>query len=185
MNFYESLGVKPSATTAEIHAAYRRKAKQIHPDYNHKNSAFYEMVELNLIRDTLLNPQKRQMYDTQIHPQNQPHVPASEDLDKKSSLYQNVRDFFTYRCRTCGQKMSSTWQGYCLFHFLEVSGQLANPDQTFIYHGVTYTWQTPNTSEYKHQTHYNSPVYLSLYMILCLVVIALIIYNIYNLWSFL
>lgn len=183
MNFYESLGVKPSATTSEIHAAYRRKAKQIHPDYNHKNSAFYEMVELNLIRDTLLNPEKRRQYDTQAYQQDPVHL--GEDLPAQQNLVQHVRDFFTYRCRTCGQKMSSTWQGYCLFHFLEVSGQLANPDQTFIYHGVTYTWHAPNTSEDKHQPHHFSPVYLSLYAILCLVVIALIIYNIYNLWSFL
>jgi curved DNA-binding protein CbpA len=180
MNFYESLGVKPSATASEIHAAYRKKAKQIHPDYNHKDSAFYEMVELNLIRDTLLNPEKRRQYDAQTNHQNPVHL--AQDPPARKNLVQHVRDFFSYRCRTCGLKMSSTWQGYCLYHFLEVSGQLDNPDQTFIYQGITYTWQAPNTSEDKPQPYHFSPIYLILYVILCLAITALIIYNIHNLW---
>ena len=48
---HEVLGVEPNATGAEIDAAYRRKAKALHPDV--PGGVQNAMAELNVTRDTL------------------------------------------------------------------------------------------------------------------------------------
>lgn len=159
MNFYEYLGIKPSATETDIKKAFREKAKKTHPDYNKKNTAFYEMVELNLIRDTLLNPERRKKYDIALQAGKAGTTiekPSTKQGSRLYSLYTAMKDLFIYRCRICGLEMSSTWQGYCLYHFLEVSGQLNNPDHTFHYHGYTFHW-TPPEQEKRQNTHRKAP----------------------------
>jgi curved DNA-binding protein CbpA len=58
---YEALGVKKNASKDEIKKAYRRKAKDAHPD--RKGGDNTEMVALNRAKDTLLDDEKRARYD--------------------------------------------------------------------------------------------------------------------------
>ncbi|HVZ93924.1 MAG TPA: DnaJ C-terminal domain-containing protein [Phycisphaerales bacterium] len=60
---YEVLGLKRSATEAEIKAAYRKLARQYHPDVNKSADAAKHFNEVQEAYDTLSDPQKRKTYD--------------------------------------------------------------------------------------------------------------------------
>ena len=55
---YQVLGVSPNATEDEIRQAYRRLAKQYHPDLNPGDkTAAQKMNEINAAYDAIKNPQ--------------------------------------------------------------------------------------------------------------------------------
>ncbi len=62
-DFYEVLGVARSASDEELKKAYRRLAKQYHPDANKEQGSEARFVEINEAYETLSDPQKRAVYD--------------------------------------------------------------------------------------------------------------------------
>src|SRR5437879_954149 len=61
---YEVLGVKPDATADEIRKAYRKLAKQFHPDLNPGKPAAEERFKaVSAAHDILSDPEKRARYD--------------------------------------------------------------------------------------------------------------------------
>ncbi len=62
-DYYEILGVAKDATEADIKKAFRRKARETHPDINGHENAEEEFKLVNEAYDVLSDPQKREMFD--------------------------------------------------------------------------------------------------------------------------
>lgn len=61
-DYYEVLGVPRDASAEDIKKAYRKKARQLHPDYAGPKSE-EAFKELSVAYETLSDPEKRKMYD--------------------------------------------------------------------------------------------------------------------------
>ncbi len=62
-DYYAILGVSKDADEGEIKKAFRRKARETHPDINGHDNAEEEFKLVNEAYDVLSDPQKRSMYD--------------------------------------------------------------------------------------------------------------------------
>ena len=81
INYYQVLGVKHSATAAEIKSAYRKLARKRHPDVNKgSEKAAREFALLSLAYHTLIDPQERALHDQQLtKPKHGPSILHSEN----------------------------------------------------------------------------------------------------------
>jgi curved DNA-binding protein len=69
-DYYKVLGVDKTATEQDIKKAYRKLARQFHPDVSKEPSAALRMAEVNEANAVLSDPEKRVAYDelrTQTH----------------------------------------------------------------------------------------------------------------------
>ena len=62
-DYYEALGVDRSADQSEIQRAYRKLARQYHPDVNKDPGAEERFKEISEAYDVLSDPELRRKYD--------------------------------------------------------------------------------------------------------------------------
>ena len=91
IDYYRILGVKATASQAEIKSAYRKLARKHHPDVNHDSESAAEQFAVISKAYTLLSdPQERAYYDNQLNTQrtrgysifdsNNPHAKRARNL---------------------------------------------------------------------------------------------------------
>jgi curved DNA-binding protein len=62
-DYYETLGLKRNATEDQVHKAYRKLARQYHPDINKAPDAAEKFKQVNEAYEVLRDPEKRRRYD--------------------------------------------------------------------------------------------------------------------------
>src|SRR5260221_36046 len=62
-DYYAVLGITRESTEDEIRSAYRKLARQYHPDYNKGDDAPARFREVTEAYEVLTDPQRRQRYD--------------------------------------------------------------------------------------------------------------------------
>ena len=67
-DYYAMLGVRRDAGQDEIKRAYRRLARELHPDVNPDPETQEKFKEISQAYDVLSDPEKRQMYDLGADP---------------------------------------------------------------------------------------------------------------------
>jgi len=67
-NYYQTLGISPTATQRQVAMRYRELARMFHPDIARGDKGFAEMVfrEINVAYSTLRREECRKAYDAQI-----------------------------------------------------------------------------------------------------------------------
>ena len=90
IDYYKILGVKTTASQAEIKSAYRKLARKSHPDLNHNSQASRDFALLSKAYHTLIDPQERAYYDDELKAQknrsysildsNNPHAKRARNL---------------------------------------------------------------------------------------------------------
>lgn len=66
LTHYQVLDLDPTASQAEIKQAYRRLAKQFHPDSNRATASHDRISRINAAYEVLGDPQSRRSYDQQL-----------------------------------------------------------------------------------------------------------------------
>ncbi|KAG2424784.1 hypothetical protein HXX76_014208 [Chlamydomonas incerta] len=64
-NYYELLGLDPDCDEEDIKTAFRRRAKELHPDVNKEDGATESFVRLSRAYEVLSDPEARRTYDIQ------------------------------------------------------------------------------------------------------------------------
>ena len=80
---YQILGVKPRSPYDEVREAYRKLAREFHPDVNPDPKAHERMAQINVAFEILSDPVRRQEYDVSIG--------RNVDVERESSQKEGTR----------------------------------------------------------------------------------------------
>jgi len=109
-DYYEIIGVKRSATEKEIKKAYRRLAREHHPDLNPgSKEAERRFKEISEAYHVLSNAELRKKYDQLGHRAFEPGANAGGGFDATDFANFDMRDFNLQGRRLWGSVRKSFW----------------------------------------------------------------------------
>ena len=104
MNYYQILQVSQTATQQEIKQAYRRLAKQFHPDSQTGTANHEQIILINAAYEVLSDSQTRRTYDQQLSGkfhhafhQRQQRSAAAQEYYQQSRQQQRKTEFAQFR----------------------------------------------------------------------------------------
>ena len=114
-NYYIILGVPSSATETDIKAAYRRLAKELHPDYYGEEHAPFQILQEAY--SVLSNPESRKSYDYSLqdvsrNQQPQPSPPARRYSDDTIEPLVPDRGRGSFSGSFSNQPFHNFWSGF-------------------------------------------------------------------------
>ena len=65
-DYYQSLGVERNVSQVDIQRAFRKLARQYHPDVNKTSEAEDRFKEISMVYSILGHPQRRRTYDLKL-----------------------------------------------------------------------------------------------------------------------
>jgi curved DNA-binding protein CbpA len=89
-NFYETLGISPTANFAQIKAAYRKLAQELHPDRNQSASNSFKFNELNKAYKVLTKEKSRTIYDDYLFGSTEIQIREPEPSQSFFNRYKDV-----------------------------------------------------------------------------------------------
>jgi hypothetical protein len=106
MTYYDELGLTPAAGEEDIRKAHRILSKLLHPDQQTdpavRRAAEIQMIRLNGMVDTLLDPERRARYDLSL-------APPKPVLIKKSGLKHSIGILLATIASAVGLTLMAVW----------------------------------------------------------------------------
>ena len=93
-DYYAALGVRRDAATDEIKKAYRRLARELHPDVNPDPQTQDRFKEITQAYEVLSDPEKRQMYDLGADPFAAAGGPGGAGFGTANFPFSDIMDAF-------------------------------------------------------------------------------------------
>lgn len=106
-NYYQILGVKPTATEAEIKSSYRVLAKKYHPDVNPDDAtAASKFADINEANTVLSDPTARAEYDAKLSEASAPHPSQDEIIARQRAQAQEAARQAAFRNMNMNMNMN-------------------------------------------------------------------------------
>ncbi len=112
-NYYEILGVPENASDADIEAAFKVKAREVHPDTVPADNAYLRKVASEAFKDlseakaTLLDPTARQKFDASLAAERERNRESGSSSTSSASATENTDSSSPHRVRTGSRTGSS------------------------------------------------------------------------------
>ncbi|XP_068204150.1 dnaJ homolog subfamily C member 16 isoform X2 [Palaemon carinicauda] len=120
---YSILELKKKADTQDIKKAYKKLAKEWHPDKNKSPQAEAKFIEINQAYELLMDPERRRLYDSTGQTDEQPNFRRQHDyssfrrFDPFDDIFSNLGGSFRFNFKhgdgsNIYQKQSITFKAY-------------------------------------------------------------------------